>query len=96
MSVKADSPTVQHSKAASQSVLAAAAEQVILNYLNAPTRPRVVTLKTLCFNVLPANRRLLLHSIEALANRGVIELRASGGDILVRLSQEVRDEGGEA
>jgi hypothetical protein len=44
-----------------------------------------VTLKTLCYNVLPANRNLLLKSIEALAKRGLIQLRPSAGDILVRL-----------
>lgn len=91
MSVSADAPTVQHDhQRAQRSFLEAAAEQVVLDYLQAAPRRQGVTLKTLCFNVLPANRNLLLKSIEALAKRGLIQLRPSAGDILVRLAQEVR------
>jgi hypothetical protein len=91
MSVSADAPTVQHDhQRAQRSFLEAAAAQVVLDYLNAGPRRAGVTLKTLCFNVLPANRSLLLRSLEALARRGVIQLRPSCGDILVRLSLEVR------
>lgn len=87
MSVAADTDRLQHSGGASQSFLGKAAEQVVLDYLQAAPRRQGVTLKTLCFNVLPANRNLLLKSIEALAKRGLIQLRPSAGDILVRLVQ---------
>jgi len=90
MSVAPDNPRLHDPRVGSQSLLLGAAEQVVLDYLDAPPRRQGVTLKTLCFNVLPANRNLLLKSIEALARRGVIQLRPSCGDILVRLAQEVR------
>lgn len=85
MSVAADTHRLHHSGVASQSFLQIAAEQVILDYLQGAPRRQGVTLKTLCYNVLPANRNLLLKSIEALAKRGLIQLRPSAGDILVRL-----------
>jgi len=91
MSVAADAPTVHHDhQRAQRSFLEAAAGQVVLDYLQAHPRRQGVTLKTLCSNVLPANRNLLLKSIEALAKRGLIQLRPSAGDILVRIAQEVR------
>lgn len=91
MSVAADAPTVHHDhQRAQRSFLEAAAEQVVLDYLQAAPRRQGVTLKTLCLNVLQANRSLLLRSLEALARRGVIQLRPLCGDILVRLAQEVR------
>jgi len=86
MSVAADSLKLQHSKLARQRFLLTAAQQVVLDYLESPTRRQGVTFKTLCYNVLPANRNLLLNAIELLAQRGVIQLRPSGGDILVRLA----------
>lgn len=85
MSVAADTPRLHHSGVASQSFLLAAAERVVVDYLRVAPRRQGVTLKALCFNVLPANRNLLLKAIEALAKRGAVQLRAIRGDILVRL-----------
>jgi hypothetical protein len=90
MSVAPDTSTVHHPKITQRSILATAAEWVIVDYLRTPTHRQGVTLKTLCFNVLPANRSLLLKGIEALARRGLIRLQPSAGDILVRLVGEVR------
>lgn len=92
MSVAADTHRLHHSGVASQSFLQITAERVILDYLQGAPRRQGVTLKTLCYNVLPANRNLLLKSIEALAKRGLIQLRPSAGDILVRLAE--RESGG--
>jgi hypothetical protein len=91
MSVTADALTVHHDHQRGQrSLLEAAAAQVVLDYLNSGPRRAGVTLKTLCYNVLPANRHLLLKTVEQMAKRGLIQLRPSAGDILVRLAQEVR------
>jgi hypothetical protein len=72
-------------------LLSAAAEQAIIDYLGAAIRREAgVPLQRLCLNILPRNRQLLLRSIESLARRGVVQLRARSGDIVVRLAEEVR------